>query len=132
MSDINGQIVTQRATRLLYWTVAGISIYVGLFIVLPFYAYGIPAEGAGALQQYDVKQYWPFGSNGPGRALHDVCLVLAPAAPVVLPITLIWSVLRYLSSRPRRLQSLLPAIAALLISVAYVANWRAILAWHLD
>ena len=100
--------------------------------MLPFYMYRIPVVGAGDLQSYDVKQYWPFGLDGAGGVVHDVCIALALLAPLIVPASLIWSVLRYLGAATRRIPALLPAMVSLLIGVAYAAHWRAILAWHLD
>lgn len=118
--------------RLLYWLFVVSSLLVGGLVVLPFYLHGIPAAGAGDLQVSDVKQYWPFGFQGPGAAVHRAAIVLAFAAPLLIPATTIWCLLNFFLSDRRRLVQLLPAAIGVAIGFAYLLNWRAILAWHLD
>lgn len=121
-----------RGIQLLYWVSMASVMLSGVLVVLPFYAYGIPANGAGDVQVYDVKQYWPFGFEGRGAVLHDAGIVLALLAPVMIPMTIVWCVRKFLGSAHRRLVTLLPALLSLWIGLAYLMNWRAILGWHLD
>lgn len=118
--------------RSLYWAAVCCSLLIGAVVVLPFYAYRIPTQGAGDLQVYDVKQYWPFGFEGPGALVHDVGLVLAFIGPLVIPATVIWGALLFLGGRHRRKMALLPVVLSAVVGLAYLLNWRAIIAWHLD
>jgi hypothetical protein len=126
------QLIAHRTAGLLYWAAVATTCSIGLFVVIPFYVYGIPVNGAGARADYDVSLYWPFAYSGPGQTIHDACIALAILAPLVVPSCFIWSVLRYLGEGVRNLWMLVPGAASLIVGVLYALNWRAILAWHLD
>ena len=118
--------------KALYWVAVGCSLLIGAVVVFPFYAYGIPAHGAGDVQAYDVKQFWPFGFEGPGALVHDIGVVLAFVGPLVIPATVIWGALLFLGAQHRRKAALVPVLLTAFVGLAYLINWRAIIAWHLD
>lgn len=67
------------------------------------------------VQAFDVKEYRPFGFEGSGALVHDIGVLLAFVGPLVIPATIIWGLLRFFGAQQ-----------------AYLMNWRAIIAWHLD
>ena len=105
---------------------------VGGLVVAPFYAYEVSAHSAGNDGSLDVKRYWPFGYGGIGGAVNDIAIVLTLAAPLILPSSIVWCLLRYRGSRESRIISLVPAFFALVVLISYAADWSAIVAWHLD
>jgi hypothetical protein len=124
--------VALLAGKALYSAAVCCSLLIGAVVVLPFYAYGIPPQGAGDVQAFDVKQYWPFGFEGPGALVHDIGVVLAFVGPLVIPATIIWGLLLFFGAQHRRKLALLPVLLTAFVGLAYLINWRAIIAWHLD
>lgn len=122
----------RTASKVFYWTLVVCSVLVGILVVLPFYAYRIPAEGAGALQEYDVKQYWPFGFTGLGAVVHDIAMTLALLGVLIVPATLVWSLVSGFINKEGRKAALILAACVTFIGLAYVVNLSPIIGWHLD
>ena len=123
----------ERTSKLFFWFFAGASLLTTLVVVVPYYFHRIPAEAAGNEQRYDVKHYWPFRADDFIGGLHYLAIVLALAAPLFFGISLIWSCLVLWMERGReRRAALVVSLCNLVGALAYLAQWRSVIAWHLD
>ena len=109
-----------------------ISAVVYGLVTVPFYAYGVPPEVAGSSQTYDVKNFWPFGYDGPGALVHVVAMMLSVVSPLIFGIGVVATgVLLAEKAGNRKLRAALMGMHALFL-VTTLVHWSAITAWHFD
>ncbi len=118
--------------RLLLWAATCCTLLTGALVVLPFYAYAIPIEGAGSRDDFDVKRFWPFAFEGAGSLIHAVTMGLAGAAPLTLGAAMLGGAVIFLSGETPRKTALLTVVLSVFVGVAYALRGRAILSWHFD
>lgn len=102
-------------------------------MVLPFYAYGIPPEVAGASDAFDVKNFWPFASEGLGLQIHVVAMLLAVNGPILLVATLALCIVELRRANGlERLKLVIAMLAVSFVGMAFLRSFGPILAWHFD